>query len=172
MRENVQRLRCENFNKNFEKNFLFSLESKSDGKIRIHSIYPPYNRQRLEWNGTLENDIFLMNLHVVFSIVLKEPQNTVFSTRDSQAKMTRNSWTRGDTCSWKGQLERTRSWKVFSWKVCSWKVSLKLERAKRSWKEPSEVEKNPAKLERTQQSWKEPTEVGKFLLKLENFAKN
>ena len=44
MRENVQRLRCENFDKNFEKNFLFSLESKSDGKIRIHSIYPPYNR--------------------------------------------------------------------------------------------------------------------------------
>ena len=26
------------------KNFLSSLESKSDGKIRIHSIYPPYNR--------------------------------------------------------------------------------------------------------------------------------
>ena len=22
-----------------------------------------------------------------------------------------------DTCSWKGQLERTRSWKVLSWKV-------------------------------------------------------
>ena len=23
----------------------------------------------------------------------------------------------GDACSWKGQLERTRSWKVLSWKV-------------------------------------------------------
>ena len=53
----------------------------------------------------------------------------------------------GDTCSWKGQLERTRSWKVLSWKVWSWKVC-------RSWKEPSEVGKNPAKLERTQRSWK------------------
>ena len=46
----------------------------------------------------------------------------------------------GDTCSWKGQLERTRSWKVLSWKVWSWKVSLKLEMAKRSWKEPSDLE--------------------------------
>ena len=51
-----------------------------------------------------------------------------------------------DTCSWKGQLERTRNWKVLSWKalswkVWSWKVSLKLERAKKSWKEPSEVGK-------------------------------
>ena len=35
----------------------------------------------------------------------------------------------GDTCSWKGQLEKTRSWKVFSWKV-----SLKLERTDRSLK--------------------------------------
>ena len=32
------------------------------------------------------------------------------------------------------------------------------------------VGKNPAKLERAQRSWKEPTEVGKFLLKLESFA--
>ena len=55
----------------------------------------------------------------------------------------------GDTCSWKGQLERTRSWKVLSWKVWSWKVWPKLERAKRSWKEPSEVGKNRAKLEST-----------------------
>ena len=31
----------------FWQNFLFSLESKSDGKIRIQSIYPPYNRSRL-----------------------------------------------------------------------------------------------------------------------------
>ena len=48
--------------------------------------------------------------------------------------------------------------------------SLKLKRAKRSWKEPSEVGKNRAKLERTARSWKEPIEVGKFLLKLESFA--
>ena len=48
--------------------------------------------------------------------------------------------------------------------------SLKLERAKRSWKEPSEVGKNSAKLERTRRSWKEPSEVRKFLLKLESFA--
>ena len=60
-----------------------------------------------------------------------------------------------DTCSWKGQLERTRSWKVLSWKVCSWKVWLKFERAKRSWKEPSEVGKFRC-------SWKVPAEVGKL----------
>ena len=36
-------------------------------------------------------------------------------------------------------MERTRSWKVSSWKVLSWKVWPNLERAKRSWKEPSEV---------------------------------
>ena len=47
----------------------------------------------------------------------------------------------GDTCSWKGQLERTRSWKVFSWKVRSWKLSLKLERAKRSWKDRAKLER-------------------------------
>ena len=58
----------------------------------------------------------------------------------------------GDACSSKGQLERTRSWKV----------SLKLERAKRSWKEPSEVGKNPEKFERTERSWKVSFEVGKF----------
>ena len=75
-----------------------------------------------------------------------------------------------DTCSWKGQLERTRSWKVLSWKVWSWKVWPKLERTERSWKEPSEVGKNWAKLERTQRSWKEPSEVGKFFFKLESFA--
>ena len=54
--------------------------------------------------------------------------------------------------SWKVQLERTRSWKVLSWKVWSWKVWLKLERAKRSWKEPSEVGKNRLKLEKTERT--------------------
>ena len=54
-----------------------------------------------------------------------------------------------DACSWKGQLERTRSWKVLSWKV--W-----------SWKEPSEVGKNRLKLERTERSWKASFEVRKF----------
>ena len=67
-----------------------------------------------------------------------------------------------DTCSWKGQLERTRSWKVLSWKVWSWKVALKLERTQRSWKEPSEVGKNPAKLESSSWSWKARAEVGKY----------
>ena len=58
-----------------------------------------------------------------------------------------------DKWSWKGQLKRTRSWKVLSWKV--W-----------SWKEPSEVGKNRLKLEWRERSWKEPTEVGKtFQLK-------
>ena len=67
-----------------------------------------------------------------------------------------------DTCSWKGQLGRTRSWKVLSWKVWSWKVWLKLERDKRNWKEPIEVGKNRGKLERTERSWKASFEVGKF----------
>ena len=40
--------------------------------------------------------------------------------------------------------------------------SLKLERVKRSWKEPSEVGKNPEKFERTERSWKNSFEVGKF----------
>ena len=53
-----------------------------------------------------------------------------------------------DACCWKGQLERTRSWKVLSWKIWKWKFSLKLERAKPNWKEPSEVGKNRLKLER------------------------
>ena len=34
----------------------------------------------------------------------------------------------------------------------------------------AEVGKNSAKLERTRRSWKEPSEVRKFLLKLESFA--
>ena len=67
-----------------------------------------------------------------------------------------------NTCSWKGQLERTRSWKVLSWKVWSWKVWPKLGRTERSWKEPSEVGKNWAKLERTDWSWKVRAEVGKY----------
>ena len=62
----------------------------------------------------------------------------------------------GDTCSCEGQLKRTRSWKVLSWKVWSWKVSVKLERANRSWKEPSEVGKNRLKLESSGWSLNEP----------------
>ena len=46
-----------------------------------------------------------------------------------------------DTCSWKGQLEKTRSWKVLSWKV-----RLEIEK--------NEVGKLGPKLEST-------TEVGK-----------
>ena len=89
-----------------------------------------------------------MNLHVVFSIVLKEPQNTVFSTRDSQAKMTRN-WTRGDTCSWKGQLEKREVGKFKVEKSELEKFLFKLESLNLknfflSWKEPSEVGKNRA----------------------------
>ena len=64
--------------------------------------------------------------------------------------------------SWKRQLERTRSLKVLNWKVWSWKVWLKLERAKRSWKESSEVGENRAKLERTERNWKASFEVGNF----------
>ena len=60
-----------------------------------------------------------------------------------------------DRCSWKGQLEKT------SFKS----ESLQLENFCLSWKEPSEVGKNPAKLERTDRSWKISFEVGKFWLK-------
>ena len=69
---------------------------------------------------------------------------------------------KGYVFSWKGHLERRRSCKVSSWKVWSWKVSLKLERAKRSWKEPSEVGKNRLKLESLSWSWKARDEVGKY----------
>ena len=75
-----------------------------------------------------------------------------------------------DTCSWKGQLERTRSWKVSCRKVWSWKVWLKLKRAKPSYKESSEVGKNRLKLERTDWSWKEPSKFGKNRAQLESFA--
>ena len=51
----------------------------------------------------------------------------------------------GDACSSKGQLE-----------------SYKLESL-------AEVGKSQAKLERTKRSWKEPSEVGKNRLKLESF---
>jgi len=40
--------------------------------------------------------------------------------------------------------------------------SPKLESFCLSWKEPSEIWKNPAKLERTELNWKEPSEVGKL----------
>ena len=58
-----------------------------------------------------------------------------------------------DTCSWKGQLERTRSWKVLSWKFWSWQISLEFERVRRSWKESIEVGKFELKLESSGWSW-------------------
>ena len=51
-------------------------------------------------------------------------------------------------CSWKGQLEKSRNWKVLSWKV------------------RAEVAKFASKLESSGRSW---TEVGKPLKKLESF---
>ena len=50
--------------------------------------------------------------------------------------------------------------------------SFKLETFYLSWKEASEVGKDPAKLERTEWSWKEPNEIGKNRVKLEIFAEN
>jgi len=48
-------------------------------------------------------------------------------------------------------------------KLVSFKLeSLKLERAKRSWKEPSEVGKNPEKFKIIELCWKVSFEVGKF----------
>ena len=57
-----------------------------------------------------------------------------------------------------GKNEKLESFKLESLKLESLaevgKSQAKLERAKRSWKEPSEVGKNRAKLERTERSWK------------------
>ena len=76
----------------------------------------------------------------------------IISAKNSLNKISFIMMTDWEAFSWKGQLERTRSWKV----------SLKLQRAKRNWKETSEVGKNPGKLEWKERNWKEPTEVGKF----------
>ena len=64
----------------------------------------------------------------------------------SEFKEWGNIFKKRDTCSWKGQFERTRSWKALNWKF-----SLKLERVKRSWKEPIEVVKFERKLESTKE---------------------
>ena len=58
-----------------------------------------------------------------------------------------------------GKNEKLESFKFESLKFES---SLKLERAKRNWKEPSEVGKNRAKLERSERSWKVSFKVGTF----------
>ena len=70
--------------------------------------------------------------------------------------------TSNDLCFLSGLKSLSTIWKVLSWKVWSWKVSLKLERAKRSWKEQSEVGKNRLKLESLSWSWKARAEVGKY----------
>ena len=104
---------------------------------------------------TLEADQFRVNYHhwIIFKCPVSwflpyEPYDLIWLT------MKRLAWwvTSGDQvgvnlrdkCSWKGQLEKTRSWKVLS------------------WKDPSEVGKNRAKLERTERGWKVSSEVGKF----------
>ena len=58
-------------------------------------------------------------------------------------------------CTWKGHLERTRSWKVLSWKVENEFGKI-------------EVEKFEPKLESSWRSWKVRGEAGKFELKLES----
>ena len=67
-----------------------------------------------------------------------------------------------DTCSWKGQLGKTRSWKVFSWKVRHeirknevGKFGLKLKSDWWSWKVLIELGKN-------QCIWKATIGVGKI----------
>ena len=61
-----------------------------------------------------------------------------------------------DTCSWKGQLERTRSWKVQNeiGKIEVGKFEPKLVSSQRTWKVRGEVGKLGLQLEST-------TEVGK-----------
>ena len=68
----------------------------------------------------------------------------------------------GDTCSWKGQLEKTRSWKVRYeiGKIEVGKFGPKLEHSRRSWKVRAEVGKY-------NWSWNVTAEVGKFWLNLE-----
>ena len=72
-----------------------------------------------------------------------------------------------NTCSWKGQFERTRSWNFLSWKVQNeigkievGKFEQKSESSWRIWKVRAEVGKLELKLENT-------TEVGNWLMKLE-----
>ena len=60
-----------------------------------------------------------------------------------------------DTCSWKGQLERTRSWKIISWKVQNEIGKI-------------EVGKFEPKLESSWRSWEVRDEVGRLGLKLES----
>ena len=115
------------------------------------------------------NSVVVQKICCLFFYILNDGKKDKFNF---QADKNHAHNVGGDTCSWKGQFERTRSrkvlsWKVWSWKVRSWKVSLMLERAKRSWKEPSEVGKNRAKFQRTDciwlnRSWKVSFEVEKF----------
>ena len=69
-------------------------------------------------------------------------------------------------CSWKGQLEKSRNWKVLSWKV--WKTKAKLEIIERSWKELSEVRnffpefENFAEVGKFRCIWKVLAQVGKY----------
>jgi len=55
----------------------------------------------------------------------------------------------GNTCSWKGQLEKTRSWKVQNeiGTIELGKFGPKLESSRRSWKVRAEVGKLALKLE-------------------------
>ena len=57
-----------------------------------------------------------------------------------------------DTCSWKGQLERTRSWKV----------SLKLERTDWGWKARAEVGKWLMKLKSLNWTWKDSMKLESY----------
>ena len=78
-----------------------------------------------------------------------------------------------DRCSWKGQLVRTRSWKVLSWKVQNeigkievGKLESKLESSWPSWKVRAEVEKWLTKLESLNLTWKDSI---KFPISKETF---
>ena len=77
-----------------------------------------------------------------------------------------------DTCSWKGQFEKTRSWNVLSRRVRYeigkkevGKFSLKLESPGQSWKVLIWLGKNQWNWK--ERSWKVQSEVGKFWFDLE-----
>ena len=67
-----------------------------------------------------------------------------------------------DTCSWRRQLERTRSWKVLSWKVQNEIREIEAVSSSRSWKVRVEVGKSEVKWESSIRSWKARAEVEKY----------
>jgi len=118
------------------------------------------------WNSLLTKKYLVLHSqkelfisHLMAKTIRSSWKNTIMAQWFYQYEGERH---RRDTYSWKKQLERTKSWKVLNWKGWSWKISLKLERPKRSLKEPSEVGKNRLKLKSDLWSCKATIELEKI----------